>query len=321
MKTQKLLFDEIKKKIGVADLWASQLSELLCLSRDAIYRRERGEVLLNIRELHLICATYGIDLGMLADDISSKITFDFVNINLSQIDKYRSYLERIKFLLIKLVNAKKREILFCADDIPIFHFMHFPELTYFKLYVWSQSLRNLEISLQYEDFVNEMKKSTLEPLFQELHDLYLGIPSREIWTTSTIQPFLTQLDYYEQIGSFALTTTKFLLVEQMKSLLLNLQNWTLNKYKNKDIRFDLYLTPVSLGISQMLCIYDGKFTASLKLYTINSITTTNSNYIKENLQWMKAIMNKSTCLSRTSEKDRIQFFKSMQKQVDSVWSK
>ncbi|WP_196937147.1 hypothetical protein [Sphingobacterium hungaricum] len=321
MKLQQRVFDEVKRKIESTANWACQLASLLCLTRDAVYRRERGEVLLNIDELELIITTYGIDAEDLFNLGSNNLRFRFVNINISHIERYKSYLEDIKSLLKQMYSAEKKEIIFCADDIPIFHFMGFPELTYFKLYVWSQSLKNINNALPFEDFVYEMKKYNLEALFYEIVELYKKVPSREIWTKSTIDSTLILLEYYDQIGSFSDPLTKRRLVEQLRSLIAGLQEWTLKESKNGNVFFDLYLTPIDLGLSQMLCVFDGKYFASLKLYTINSITTTDSRYIEDNINWMKAIMNKSSCLSRTSEKERVQFFKSMQDEVSLLQKK
>lgn len=310
MDLQKLLFEEIRSRISNPNIWSKEISELLHLGRDAIYRRERGEVQLTVSEMETLCRYYGISLDRYLLSDRHHVVFKHTSLNQEDSYNYTQYIAQLLIHLQSMEVCERKEIIFCADDIPIFHFMQFAELTYFKLYTWNQAVLNLGIC--YEDFVYELKKQQLEPVFRNLHDTYRKIPSREIWTRGTIEPILELLEYYQAIGSFRSQQSIKLLVEQLRSLIANLKEWTKRQEKNLGVAFDLYLSPVNLGLSQMLCQFDEQQSVSVKLYTINSIATLDHRYVRETMDWIRGVLNKSSCLSKLSEKERIHFFNHME---------
>lgn len=319
MDLQKLLFEEIRSRISNPSLWSKEISELLSLGRDAIYRRERGEVQLTINEIEMLCRHYGISLDSHLLGDHTQVIFKHTSLNQEDSYNYTQYICQLLLHMERMEACEQKEIIFCADDIPIFHFMDFPELTYFKLYTWNQAVLNLGVS--YEDFVYELRKQHLETVFRKLHFTYCKIPSREIWTRGSIRAILELLEYYHAIGSFHNEQSIELLFEQLKLLLVKLKKWTSTLEKDEDVSFDLYLSPVNLGLSQMLCQFDDQQSVSVKLYTINSIATNDIRYVEETTAWIRGVLNKSSCLSRLSEKERINFFNYMQNQVEQLYLK
>src|SRR5690606_25358581 len=188
-------------------------SELLNLGRDAIYSRERGEVQLTINETETLCRHYGISLDRYLLSDRYHVAFKHTSLNQKDSYNYTQYISQLLFHLERIEACERKEIIFCADDIPIFHFMDFAELTYFKLYTWNQAVLNLGVS--YEDFVYELRKLHLEPMFHNLYKSYSKIPSREIWTVGTIGPILELLEYHHAIGSFVNPQSIKLLFEQL----------------------------------------------------------------------------------------------------------
>jgi len=318
METQKLLFSKIKKRIASKGEWAREIADLLYVSREAVYRRERGEVMLDLHELEKLCKHYKISLDSLIESQNERISFTYNNLVVNQSTTYKSYIQGLRDLLKQVEEAKDKEILFCADDIPLFHFMAYPELTYFKLYTWSQSLRNIEPDMLYEDFEQELKGLELQKLFSDISKSYRMIPSREIWTKETILPIITLIEYFNTIGCFGNPESKYRLCKQLLDLVSRLERWTMLEEKRKGVDFGFYLSPIGTGISHMLCMFDSKKIASIKLYTINSISTDDKQYIADHLDWIKAIMSKSSCLSNSSENLRIQFFGNLRKQVQDL---
>ncbi len=313
MDLQKLLFKEIRSRISNPSHWSKEISDLLHLGRDAIYRRERCEVQLTIHETETLCRHYGISLDSHLLSDRTQVVFKHTSLNQEDCYNYTQYISQLLLHLQRMQACERKEIIFCADDIPIFHFMDFAELTYFKLYTWNQAVLNLGIS--YEDFVYALRKQHLEPVFHKLYESYRKIPSREIWTLGTIGPILELLEYYQAIGSFANPQSLRLLLEQLRCLTGNLKEWTKTQEKRPGVAFDLYLSPVNLGLSQMLCQFDDQQSVSVKLYTINSIATLDRRYVQETKDWIKGVLNKSSCLSKLSEKERIQFFNHMEDRI------
>lgn len=318
MEIQKLLFSKIKKSVTLKEEWAREIAQLLKISREAVYRRERGEVKLDIYEVEVLCRQYEISLDNLIEGRKDTISFSYNNIFVNQGGSYNRYLQNLRNLLKEIESAHAKEILFCSDDIPIFHFMGFTELTFFKLYIWSQSLRNIDPHMPFEEFANDLAQLELEKLFSDISKYYRSIPSKEIWTEDSIGPIINQLVYFNNIGSFIEPDTKFRLHKQLCELVSRLERNTIQECKRKGVDFAFYLSPIDTGISHMLCLYDANKLATIKLYTINSISTDNLAYITDHLDWIKALMSKSSCLSSGSEELRIQFFKNLRLKLSEL---
>ena len=318
MEIQNILFSQIKKRVISQTDWAREIGDLLQVSREAVYRRERGEVTLDLQEIEKLCQHYRISIDSLIEGRKERISFTYNSLVVHKGSSYKTYLQGLRDLLKQIEEASEKEILFCADDIPLFHFMSFPELTFFKLYAWSQSLKNIEPDMLYEDFEQELQNLDFQKLFSDISKSYRMIPSREIWTEQTIQPILTLIEYFNDIGCFANSDSKFKLCKQLLELISRLERWTMLEEKRKGVDFGFYLSPIDTGISHMLCMFDSKKVASIKLYTINSISTDNRQYIADHLDWIKAVMSKSSCLSNSSENLRVQFFGDLRKKVHAL---
>lgn len=321
MKKQTKLFEIIKRKVYGQKKWVEEVSRVLHMSHASVYRRERGEVPLDMEQVGILSDYFGIDLAEIFYGQSEYVQFRYLDVDVNDIENYRNYIKGIMRSIVETKSAMKREIIFCADDIPIFHLMAFPELTYFKLYVWSQWMGNIDHQMQFEEFVYEMKRNDIEPLFSELRKEYESVASREIWTENTVDPFLRLIDYYENIGSFSEGDSLGKLLGQLESLRAKLEKYTIEKEKGNGASFELYITPLDFGSSQMVSMVNEKFVTSIKLYTINSIMTADMRFQESNLRVIKGILSKSTCLSHTSERERIQFFKSFQSKIDRLKNK
>ena len=316
MNLQKFIFKKVRDLFPDNSEWSQKVADTLKISRVSVYRREREEVPLIAPEIELLCREFNISLDELLLSGPQTIMFRYTSLNMTKMDNYVHYIHSLLAHLEQVVKSEDKEILFCADDIPIFHFMAFPELTYFKLYTWNQSV--MDLGIPFEEFVYEMKKLRVDDLFKRLHGLYLKIPSREIWSGLTIMRFLELLEYYESIGSFQQKSSANTLMVQLGALLDNLKNWTLRQEKDPGIGFELYSSPLDFGLSQMLCRHEGQNSALIKLYTINSIATYDVRYVRETSDWIKAVLKKSICLSLSAEKERVRFFRKMEGDIQAL---
>lgn len=321
MKKQTKLFEIIKRKVFGPKKWVEEVSSVLHMSHASVYRRESGEVPLDMEQVGMLSDHFGIDIGEIFHGQGEYVHFRYLDVDVNDMENYRNYINGIIRSMVETRSAIKREIIFCADDIPIFHLMAFPDLTYFKLYVWSQWMGNIDHQMQFEEFVYKMKRNDIEPLFSELKKEYESVSSREIWTENTIDPFLRLLDYYENIGSFSDPGSLGKLLDQLESLREKLEKYTIEKEKVEGASFELYITPLDFGSSQMVSMVNERSVTSIKLYTINSIMTADTRFQESNLRVIKGILSKSTCLSHTSERERVQFFKGFQFKIDQLRNK
>ena len=111
------------------------LAELFEVSNDSAYRRIRGETSLSIDEVQKLCARFNISFDSLAGNVDSEsVTFKYSPLH-SEMD-YISYLKSILTDLKQIAGAKNKQIIYAAEDIPLFHHFRIPELATFKIFYW-----------------------------------------------------------------------------------------------------------------------------------------------------------------------------------------
>ena len=218
MKEQIELFKIIKSKVSDQYNFVYVLEELLDLSTDAIYRRIRGEKELIFSELKKICAKFDLSMDeILHLSAGNSALFSYVPIDITKIENYTLYMENLLNRMTMLKSAPEKEIFFTAQDIPFFHFLKYPELTFFKLYAWNATINREPIS--YCKFCSLLDKEKLTPIYKQIHQTYMAIPSKEIWTNQTIDTILRLLEYHFETHSFEIKDNLLLLLNQLTELM------------------------------------------------------------------------------------------------------
>ncbi|WP_243348320.1 helix-turn-helix domain-containing protein [Parabacteroides sp. FAFU027] len=323
MDTQKRIFKIIKEKLPPHMKLADVIAELLDIGTDSVYRRTRGEKELTLSELKKICTHFQISMDEILNHKSNGITFrystlDFVN----DPRHYHRYIDQFAKNIELSAKAEDKEILFTAEDIPVFHFMPYPELIFFKLYVWHQTICNQPCT--YDQFVADLgEKEELYTCYKRIMNSYRRIPSSEVWTHNTIDPILRLLDYYYDMECFEDKQIPLLLCKQLSGMIDTIAEWTDLKKKGEDndTDFHLYLSPVNPENSFFLNKRNGMTLITVKLFTINSLATTDKAFCTETETWIRNTISKSMFLSGASERERFRFFQQLRGRINALTEK
>lgn len=319
---QKRLFNQIKSKLDANLRLADVIGELLDIGSDSTYRRIRGDKELSFSELSLLCSHFSISVDALLNIKNDSITFKYSSLDLSDIKIYEEYINNVYNLYNTLLKSNKKEFIITAQDIPIFHFMPYTELTFFKLYAWSQTHSKKNIS--YNQFTSSLNKDSLTKHYQNIFNVYQQVPSSEVWSKHTISPLINLINYYIDLHCFEDKETPLLLCKQLHNLINTIENWAERKYKTyKGIKsnFNLYLSPVDMQNDFIITKNDQVQTTSLKLFTINAIFSNDESFNVETEKWINQIISKSSLLSGTSERERFLFFQVMRSNINNLIEK
>lgn len=314
--------ERIKQGLPKGYSLVNDLADLLKLSTDSAYRRIRCETSFTLDEIVLICKQYRISFDSFYGSECNSISFNYKVVP-SSIDGFRSYLGSM------LENLKKHstlpiEIIYAAEDIPIFHSFRFPEFARFKIFYWLKSVLNVpEIeSLKYDpklvpDDIIETGKQMLE--------LYNKIHSSEIWSDRTINSILAQIEYYHEAGFFKNVTVAINLCDSLYELLNEIQRLAERSTKAKvagyENNFMLYNSDVEMGNNYILVSNKDAKTLYIRHHTFNNMITTHDGICCETEGWLKGLMQKSTLISGVSEKMRNRFFEKNRKRIEELRKK
>ncbi len=322
METQKRLFEIIKSKISEQFRLADVIEDLLGISLDSAYRRIRGEKELTLSELQKICTHFSLSMDEILNYQSNRgALFQYAAVDLTNQESYINYIKRLSDSLSGLRSAPEKELFFTAQDIPFYHFLKYPDLLFFKLYAWHDTISKTHIS--YGNFCEKLDREVIIPMYEQMANSYLCIPSKEIWTNQTIDTILRLLDYYIEIGAFATKDMVLLLLNQLLQLLETINKYAEEGYKGGERKtpYTMYICSVDLENNFMLARRGDQLICNIKLFTVNSIATDNKSLCDETEKWVNDLISKSILISGTSVKERFRFFQTTKNKIEGLIDK
>lgn len=306
---QHALFDLLKSKITGNISLIDILSDLLNISGDGVYRRMRGDKPLDLDELTKICMHFNVSIDRIIGLKSQALQFKYVPLDLTTPEMYKQYMTQLLYSFSDLSKADDKEVFFTAVDIPMFHFLPFLELTLFKVFTWSNSTGAFQG--KYSEFCSLIKDNELIEIFRQLTISYNLIPSVEIWTEHTFDAILKSIDYYYESGYFSSANEALLLCSQLLDLVTNINMWSDRGFKDEffsKIPYKLYVSDIELENNFVIMRRGNTISCIIKLYTINSMSTTHPDFCNESMKWINNTMKKSILISGGSQKESFKFF-------------
>lgn len=313
---QQILFAYLKNNSFSNNSLVDILSDLLNISNDAAYRRLRGEKRLDIDELMKICTHFNISVDAFLGVKQQILQFKYIPLDLSNQQVYRQYMKQLLLSFTTLSKEVANEVFFTAIDIPMFHFLPHTELTLFKVFSWSNSIGAFEGS--YSDFCKLNKDDELLNIYKNLINIYNEIPSVEIWTEGTFDSILRLIDYSFESGYFASKEEALLICSQLLEMVTRINKWSVRGFKDEltgKVPYKLYLSDIELENNFVVMRSKQTTNCIIKLYTINSMATTNPDFCNESMKWINNAIQKSTLISGSSQKESFKFFNLLTQKV------
>jgi len=322
MEAQKHLFELVKKKIEKRNGLPFVIEELLGMSSDSAYRRISGKKELTISELQKICGAFNISMDEILNYKSEQgALFHYGPLVISDQDSPLIQIKRMMEDLKGLKSATEKEMFFSAMDVPFYHFAKFPELAFFRQYVWSDSMNRKPLS--FNEFCRQLDKEKMVSIFEQYHLTMAHIPTKEIWTEQTVDSILRLMEHYYATGAFENKSTVFSLLNQLSSVFDVLKRYADDGHKGGLLKtpYYQYLSHVDLESAIMLIRKNDHYYCSIRLNTLNSITTDNEEICLRLRKWMEDAIVKSTQISSISVKERATFYRTAKNKIENLRKK
>mgnify|MGYP003879553359 CR=1 FL=1 len=324
--TQLKLMEYLKHALPANLSLVEELSDVLELSNDSIYRRIRGETALSVDELAAICKHFSLSFdAFLNSDEDGFVTFSYSRLN-SKSDTYESYLINVLNDLRRIANFEEKQIIYAAEDIPLFYHFHHPELAAFKMFYWQKSIMNLP-EFENKKFSKEIITDEFISLTDQILKCYLQIPSIEIWSDETICSTLKQIEFYWDSGIISSKGDALSICSHVESMMANIKLQAENSEKMSQgkslayTNYSLYLSDIMIGTNCILVDTNGVKSSYLSFNTFNTMTTNNSSFCTEIELWLGNLLKKSNLISGVAEKQRYQFFRRIEMQLEHLKGK
>jgi hypothetical protein len=314
--------DYLKTIIPENAILAEEVADIIHSSADAAYRRLRLETAFTLDEMMQICAHYNIDPKIVSGyNSGNSVIFNYH----SMYNDENAVMTWVKNLYNNFLSVNKldnRHTYYAAEEIPVFHYFKYPELTAFKLFYWEKTLIGYPKWEKEKFAVNKIGKEEVATA-QLIYDEYLKIDSTEIWKEETIFSAIRQFDFYYESGLFENEDEALLILQQLKSLIDDIAAMSTNGVKHKyGNAFNIYKGDVMInGIANYVKAGDQAIMFQ-SFNSLNNIVTKDVDFCKESKTFLDQVIKCSTLISGTSEKERNKFFlaihKIIDKQIDKV---
>lgn len=315
---QELFFEKLKNSINPSVNPVYEIADLLQISNDAAYRRLRGEKLLNLNEIILLCKHFNLSIDELINGNSNEIKFNYMPLQDNFEGNYTIYIKSLRDYLRFIVEHKSsvKKIYFAATDIPIFHLCKFPELKAFKIYTWKKQFnRDYEFKFSIENNID----SEMRTIFKNISELYDQVDSYEIWTRNTFDTYLKYIQYYFEIDCFESKSDAIMLLDKLSELVEIIKGHGEKGFKthrNEKSIYNLFLSEIELESNLIYAETDNMDFSFIKLYSINTISTSNQLFCSGTKTWFESVINKSILISGFSQKQFLIFFREITKKIE-----
>jgi len=309
--------EQVKKRLPPNASFADEIAEILKISRDSAYRRIRGETVLSLDEAKVLCNQYGVSLDVLLGTSSEIVQFRHQVVNNTP-HTFEGWLRSMLDNLETIASfPTEKEIVFCAKDVPVFHYFNYPELSAFKMFFWMKSVLNYP-GLQSERFKPQLISGEYITLGKKVGETYNKIPSVELWSDETTNVTLKQIEFYHESGFFNSPSNAHLLLDQYAQLLQDIREKAASGFKDGQVPFKFYKNEILIADNNVLF----RMGTKKAVYVIHNITeilmTTNEAFCNQTENFTNNLQNRSILISTTGEKERNKFFNRMEEKIEAA---
>lgn len=311
MKYEQSHFFNIVRAVAPANQNIAQnIADILDISINEAYKKMRGKSALNFNQLIQLCDEFNIPFSYQPDG-SDSIIFSQPKSSKGSPDMLLYLHDLLKNLQL-VSNLKKSHLYITTDDIPLFHFFKYPELTCFKLFFWANNTEGLN-----GKFDSSCLRQDIIDVASRINELYLQIPSTEIWSKDTVHGTIEQIRYAVEAGYLPDRELTVKILEQLRLCIVEINSYAVNSRKTKDPEhsFNWYCCDVLGSISYL--VESKEMTACYNRFnTFSYLKTDNADYCSQTKQWMNGLVRKSVSFSGHGEKHRNKYINNSSSEID-----
>lgn len=321
-KIQQQLFSFLENLSPKKKPIVNELMTILKLSKSGAYKKLNGESNLSLEDTIKLSRHYGFSIDQFIAERHNPIPF-YVDAIRRQPSSYDEYLRNINTHFEFIRGCKKVQVSYITNEVPVFHYLQFPLLFYFKLFVWNHTSwqmpqRPHRFSLS--EFIND---SLLNSLMKSMLKEYFGYDGMEMWNIRFLDITLDQIKYYAHSGIFENKEDILSIFKEVEKMSRHLKKMAEVGYK-----FNLEKPEEKLG---HLTVHMNELVASTNIIYVNAdnynyvfTTFDPPNFIRSSddrfciytENWINMTKKHSLLISGAGERERERTFRLITKKIE-----
>jgi hypothetical protein len=221
-----------------------------------------------------------------------------------------------------ILKYPNHRLIYAAEDLPVFYHFFFPKLAQFKMMYWNKSILN-STALQGRKVEEIQLPSIWLEEVPKLRDMFMSIPTTELWNDDTLKSTIQQIKFYWEAGFFSEKETVLQVLEDLDGILAmaskqaeNGKKYNPLKDQSNETEYALYGSELMIGNNTVFLTSDTHQASYIGHNSFNFIRSNNRYFNEITEHWLNNMISKSTPLSLVAEKSRNQFFKGIYNSVD-----
>lgn len=295
---------------------ASVLSDILCLGKESVYRRLRGEVRFSFEEVALIsrALSFSVD-NIIGSQANEKAIFEINHVDTQQTNV--AYIKRFEnqIKIIKKINKDKDSHLKCAfSNFPFFFYLHYENLSKFRMFKNAYQIKKMRPS-PFKEFMMEKDLFNTQKIF--ISELRKIRHSSIIISQDIFASVVREINYFYYLNLLD-DDDLHILKDELNALLEELYTIAVSGQYANGAEVYLYLSNVDIEASYVLIEGSGVSQAHLAIYGISGINTQDKNIRDIHNEWIESLKRYSTLITFGGEIQRHNFFKDQRNIINTL---
>ena len=311
------LIAEMKVRIPKVQNLATYLTDTLCMGKEAVYRRLRGEVVFTFDEIALLSCRLGISIDqIIGNHLANRVTFD-LNLLRAQnpMESYYEIIDRYQKIFDYVKSDSSTEIYTASNLLPFTLYSSYEYMSKFRICRWiyqnghiktPNSLTDMKIE---DRIVNAHKK--LSESVRQCQKTYF------IWDTNIFYSFIKEIKYFASLNLISEEDVSHL-KDELYQLLLVMENLSNKGEFGNGKKVYFYLSNIDFEATYSYIQKKDFQISLLRVYSINSMDSQSQHICQMQQKWIQSLKRHSLLISGSAEVQRITFFEKQQAIIDTL---
>jgi len=283
------------------------LMDLLCIEREAVYRRLRKDVVFHAFEVAKIASAWNISLDEIIDIDSEKVIFQLQLINyLDPSEKDEELLRRVVDSILHIKDFPDVEFMDVCNRLPRSLLANYNFLNRYYLFRWLYHYGDEEDSVSFSDIISSEKMIRLTNEYR--HAIKQVANTSFILDYRLFENLVRDIQYFHSIRLIT-GEEKELIKKDLYDLLDYLSEVTSKGcYLETKNKVNLYISQLGVDTNYSYIYTNEGGICFIHAFDKYEIYTSNSEMMEKFKVWMKLKRRTSTQISGVDERSRIEFF-------------
>ena len=294
-----------------------EIMDLLCLEREATYRRLRKDVPFTANEIAKIATTWNISLDNIIGLSSGEVPFQMFPFNyLNPSQKELSNLQKKVRALEHLPTTSNSEYMEVCSRFPRPLHIGFFALYRLLIFYWAYQYHNDESQKLFSKIIIS---DNVKKVFERYRELMAHVKNTNFILDETVfESYVDSIKYFHSILVITDNELK-LFKKELYELLDYLEEIaTTGCYPETNNKVNIYISQITIDADYAYLYTEKQKTCSINAFGKFDITSFDSVMVENFRNWMNLKKRTSIQISEVNEKKRIEFFNQQRMIIDTL---